>query len=203
MPASESLELLVNLKGTGPQGLKDLQAEIKKLATSTSPAEENLKKVRNEARLTANELQNNLVPAFGSLKKTLLGIGTALGVSFGIGALVSAVKGAITVFAEFDDTMRQVKAISGATNEEFAEMTELAKKMGAETRFTATDAAKTMRILAQAGFSVSETMTAIPAVMTLASAGMVELSQASEIASNAMNSYGLKAEALPSINNVR
>ena len=136
MPASESLELLVNLKGTGPQGLKDLQAEIHKLATSASPAETNLKKVRNEARLTANELQNNLVPAFGSLKKTLLGIGTALGVSFGIGALVSAVKGAITVFAEFDDTMRQVKAISGATNEEFAEMTELAKKMGAETRFT-------------------------------------------------------------------
>lgn len=202
MPASESLELLVNLKGTGPQGLKDLQAEIHKLATSASPAETNLKKVRNEARLTANELQNNLVPAFGSLKKTLLGIGTALGVSFGIGALVSAVKGAITVFAEFDDTMRQVKAISGATNEEFAEMTELAKKMGAETRFTATDAAKTMRILAQAGFSVSETMTAIPAVMTLASAGMVDLSQAAEIASNAMNSYGLKAEALPSINNV-
>ena len=202
MPASESLELLVNLKGTGIQGLKDLQAEIHKVATSTSPAETNLKKVRNEARLTASELQNNLVPAFGSLKKTLLGIGTALGVSFGIGALVSAVKGAITVFAEFDDTMRAVKAVSQATSEEFAQMTELAKKMGAETRFTATDAAKTMQILAQAGFKVSEIIAALPSVMNLASAGMVDLSQAASIASSAMNIYGLTAKDLPSINNV-
>src|SRR5574343_204681 len=202
MPASESLELLVNLKGTGVQGLKDLQAEIKKLATSTSPAEENLKKVRNEAKLTADQLQNNLVPAFGSLKKTLLGIGTALGVSFGIGALVSAVKGAISTFAEFDDTMRQVKAISGATSEEFAQIAELAKKMGETTRFTAIDAARTRRILAPAGFSVAESISALPSVMTLSSAGMVDLSEAASIASSAMNSYGLTAKDLPSVNNV-
>lgn len=201
MPASETLELLVNLKGTGIQGLKDLQAEIRKVATSTTPATTGLKKIRDEAQQTEKTVQS-LTTASAGLKKTLVGIGSALGVSLGVGALVMAIKNAISTFAEFDDTMRQVKAISGATNEEFAEMTELAKKMGETTRFTATDSARTMRILAQAGFSVSETMKALPAVMTLASAGMVELSQAAEISSNAMNSYGLAAEALPSINNV-
>lgn len=202
MPASETLELLVNLKGTGLQGLRELQEEMRKVASSTSPAGTGFKKVRDEAKQTADVVQNQLVPSFASLKKTLVGIGSAIGISLTIGALVSAMKSAISTFAEFDDTMRQVRAISGATNEEFKEMTELAKKMGETTRFTATDSARTMRILAQAGFSVSEIMTALPSVMTLASAGMVELSQASEIASNAMNSYGLAAEALPSINNV-
>jgi len=201
MPASETLELLVNLKGTGIQGLKDLQAEIRKVATSTSPATTGLKKIRDEAQQTEKTVQT-LTTASAGLKKTLVGIGSAIGFTFGVGALVIAVKNAISTFAEFDDTMRQVKAISGATNEEFAEMTELAKKMGETTRFTATDSAQTMRILAQAGFSVSETMKALPAVMTLASAGMVDLSQAAEISSNAMNSYGLAAESLPSINNV-
>lgn len=113
---------------------------------------------------------------------------------------------AIRVFAsltaslvEFSDQMLVVKAVTGATTLEFERMREVAKGLGATTRFTAGEAAEGMAFLARAGFDVNEVMTAIPGVLDLAAAAQLDLGNAADIASNLMTSFGLSVSDIPEI----
>jgi len=113
---------------------------------------------------------------------------------------------AIRVFASltadlvnFSDQMLVVKAVTGAATEEFVRLREVAKGLGATTRFTASEAAEGMAFLARAGFDVNEVISAIPATLNLAAAAQLELGNAADIASNLMTSFGRSTAELPDI----
>jgi TP901 family phage tail tape measure protein len=113
---------------------------------------------------------------------------------------------AIRVFAaltsslvEFSDAMLVVKAVTRATTEQFRQMRDVAKGLGATTRFTAGEAAEGMAFLARAGFEVNEVISAIPATLDLAAAAQLELGNAADIASNLMTSFGLSVADMPEI----
>ena len=95
--------------------------------------------------------------------------------------------------SSFDDSMRKVKAISGATGDEFKQMTDLARELGRTTRFSASEAAEGMQYLAMAGFSTSEVMESIDDMLSLAAAGAIGLGTASDIASNVLTGFNLQA----------
>ena len=50
----------------------------------------------------------------------------------------------VSIFASFDDQIRQVKAVTGATAEEFEKLTNTAKELGRTTSFTAGEVASLM-----------------------------------------------------------
>lgn len=58
--------------------------------------------------------------------------------------------------AEFQEQMSGVKAISGATTEEIAQLSNKAKEMGASTKFTATEAGQAMEYMAMAGWKTED-----------------------------------------------
>lgn len=95
--------------------------------------------------------------------------------------------------ADFEAAMNQVKAVSGATGEQFGRLEELARDLGATTKFSATEAADGMGFLAMAGFEVDEIMTALPSTLDLAAAGNMELAESADIVSNVMQGFGLEA----------
>ncbi len=108
--------------------------------------------------------------------------------------------GALTSsLVEFSDAMLVVKAVTAATTAQFQQMREVAKGLGATTRFTAGEAAEGMAFLARAGFNVNEVMAAIPATLDLAAAAQLELGNAADIASNLMTSFGLTVADMPEI----
>lgn len=109
---------------------------------------------------------------------------------------------AIQTFASFDDTMRQVGAVTGATTEELALLSETAKKMGRETRFSATQAAEGLTILGMSGFSTANAIAALPNVLNLAAAASIELSTAADIATNVLAAYGLGVDRLNRVNDI-
>lgn len=111
-------------------------------------------------------------------------------------------KNAIATFTQFDDVMRQAGAVTGATAEEMIKMTEVAKEMGATTRFTASDAADGLRLLGMAGFEAGEAIDALPGVLNLAAAGSLELGQSADIATNILSGFGLEVEKLGTVNDV-
>ena len=74
----------------------------------------------------------------------------------GIGAI------SLHTAVNFDDAMRKVQAISGATGSDFEKLTNQARELGATTAFSATDAAEAMYYLALAGWDVNEIMEATP-----------------------------------------
>ena len=99
----------------------------------------------------------------------------------------------LRTFANFDDEMRMVKAVTGATGQEFDALTEKAKKLGRETSFTAKQVSEGMTSLGRMGFSPDEIQNAIKPVMDLSRATGTELAQAAEIAANNMRVFGMDA----------
>jgi TP901 family phage tail tape measure protein len=121
-------------------------------------------------------------------------MGTTLSVGL-TAPIVAAGAGILAMAGDFESAMQGVKAISkNITDNEFTALRDMAKEMGATTKFSATEAAKGMEFLAMAGFNANQTMAAMPSLLALASAGSLELARASDIASNVLGGFGLAAE---------
>lgn len=111
---------------------------------------------------------------------------TFLGVSAGLADTVNTYKG-------FESMMSQVQAISGATGKEFDDLTAKAQEMGATTKFTATEAAQAFNYMAMAGWKPQQMIDGISGIMSLAAASGEDLASTSDIVTDALTAFGLKA----------
>jgi TP901 family phage tail tape measure protein len=105
-----------------------------------------------------------------------------------------AVSKVIKVFAGFEETMKTVRGVTGATANEFAVLEKQARALGATTRFTAQEAGEGLLFLARAGFTVDESLAALPHTLDLAVAGVLDLGTAADIASNVLTQFNLTAD---------
>ncbi len=99
-------------------------------------------------------------------------------------------------FAGFEQQMARVKALTGANAEDFKKLESLAKKMGATTVFSASQAAEAMSYFALAGFSTEQIMDALGPTLNLAAAGQIEIGEAADIAAKIMSGMGIDAADL-------
>ena len=113
-------------------------------------------------------------------------VGTVAGVSFGIADSVNTYK-------DFEAMMSQVKAISGATGSDFTALTQKAQQMGASTKFTATESAEAFNYMAMAGWKTGDMLNGIEGIMSLAAASGESLGTTSDIVTDALTAFGLKA----------
>lgn len=109
---------------------------------------------------------------------------------------------AVNASADFEAQMSKVKAISGAVGEEFDGLRNQAIQLGADTNFSASEAANGMEDLASAGFKTNEIMAAMPGVLDLAAAGAVSISDAASIAGSTLRGFGLEAEQVGHVGDV-
>lgn len=125
-------------------------------------------------------------------------------------AVVGLGKKALDAGMSFDSAMSQVAATMGKTvadmeselatvklpsGEEFTgNLRDFAKKMGAETKFSATESAKALNYMALAGYTVEESMSMLPNVMNLASAGAMDLAKASDMVTDTATAFGMVLE---------
>ncbi len=130
------------------------------------------------------------------------------------GAIIAAVGVAVTnsiknvvisiikMGAAFEKTMATVGGVSRATAEELQELTDVAKAMGATTEFTANQSAQALQFLAMAGFSVQQSIEALPGTLDLATAGQIGLARASDIVTDSLTAMGLQVSDLNRLNDV-
>lgn len=130
----------------------------------------------------------------------LKGIGVATAVT--TAALTAFGVSAIKAGSEFSAQMSRVQAIAGATGDELKRLNQLAIDLGAETAFSASEAAAGMENLASAGFSVNDIMSAMPGLLDLAAVSGGDVANASEIAASALNAFGLEATEAGHVANV-
>lgn len=119
-------------------------------------------------------------------KNPLTQAGAALGISVGLGDTVNTYK-------NFESMMSQVGAISGATGQAFEDLTAKAQEMGATTKFTATEAAEAFNYMAMAGWQPKQMISGISGIMNLAAASGESLGSTSDIVTDALTAFGLKA----------
>lgn len=94
----------------------------------------------------------------------------------------------------FEMGMSTVQAISGATGDELAALTDKAKEMGANTKFSATEAAEAMQYMAMAGWKTDDMLNGIEGIMNLAAASGEDLATASDIVTDALTAFGLTTQ---------
>jgi TP901 family phage tail tape measure protein len=123
----------------------------------------------------------------------LVGIGASVGAGFAIST---------RVFAGFDDRMRAVRAVTGATEKQFQSLREEAKRLGRTTSFTAGQVAEAMTELGRAGFKPEAILSSTEAVLALARATSTELPRATEIAGAALQGFALPVDQMDRVTDV-
>lgn len=128
------------------------------------------------------------------------GFGIKLGMNVGdmvsdcvskIGELVNS---CIDLGMQFDSTMSNVKAIGGATDDEFDALVDKAQEMGKTTVFSASEAGDALSYMAMAGWSTDDMLNSLQGVMNLAAAGGTDLATTSDILTDAMTAFGDAAD---------
>ncbi len=112
-----------------------------------------------------------------------------------LGALGGALilRSTIRILADFSQSMSTIKAITGETGRSFDALRNRAKKLGIETRFSATQAAEGMVFLARTGFDANEVLQTIKGTLNLAQVGLIDVARAADIASNVLKGFRLEA----------
>jgi TP901 family phage tail tape measure protein len=121
-----------------------------------------------------------------------LGVGiAALGVS--MSGFLFASKRALTEFAAFEQGMKNVAAVSGATVEELKLLEAAALEAAASTRFNPQQTTQALYALASSGQEATEQISSLPAVLNLAEAGQAELGRSTELLVSSLSQFNLAA----------
>lgn len=168
----------------GEEQYRAIQREVIATEQNLQKLEQRLKETNNAWKTAAENLEK-----FGK-KATDAGKNMTTKVTLPIlGAGAAAVK----VGADFEAAMSEVQAISGATGDELAALEEKAKEMGATTKFSATESAEALKYMSMAGWNTQQMLDGLEGVMNLAAASGEDLATVSDIVTDAMTAFGMKA----------
>ena len=106
------------------------------------------------------------------------------------GAGVASIKTA----GDFEASMNKVSAISGATGKDLESLENLAKDMGATTKFSASESAEALSYMGMAGWKTQDMISGLPGILNLASASNTDLALTSDIVTDGLTSMGLTAK---------
>lgn len=131
----------------------------------------------------------NALKSLESVAKTAL-----KGLTAGFATVSAGIASAVMVGANFEQQMKNVQAISGATGAEFEALTAKAREMGIQTAFSATEAGQAFEYMAMAGWDTQAMLDGISGIMDLAAASGEELALVSDIVTDALTAFGLQAK---------
>ncbi|MEG1805589.1 MAG: phage tail tape measure protein [Clostridia bacterium] len=109
---------------------------------------------------------------------------------------------AIKTATQFEQSMANAASVSNATGEEFERMQELARKMGKDTVFSASQAADAMYYMASAGYKVEQMADSIQPILDLAAATQSDLAFTTDTVIATLNQFGLQASEAGRVSNV-
>lgn len=194
----------VNITPKGKQDLDAAKAAAERLKTALdgvgnagtktkigASISSELKQAEAQAKKSGENIGDGLA---AGMKGKLAGIGAAVTAAFSAVSVAKAIGG---LGMEFDKSMNNMRAVSGATGEQLAAVAARARELGNDADLTATsasDAAAAMTELAKGGFSVADSMGAAKGTLQLAAAAQVSAADAATIQSQALQAFGLGAE---------
>jgi DNA-binding ferritin-like protein (Dps family) len=178
--ANNNIELRVDLEiKKATQKVEELENEVKKLSKDLKNAD-------------AKKLEQS-IDKVNRTSKDLLPTLTKLAGLFGGGLIVTK---AVQSMAEFEASISKLGAISQASKGELQELKQKAIELGKSTMYSSSQVAEGMNYLAMAGFKTNEILKSTADVLNLATIGQMDLGRASDIASNILSGFGLKASEL-------
>lgn len=168
------------------QELKNLDGKLNETTDVLKKQGVTVSKLGKDYQDSFEQAQQAMGNSFEKMQKIGAGV-TALGAGIAAGLGV-AVKGA----ADFEQGMANVYSVMAPeeVTQFRGELKQLAVTMGADTKYSATEAAQGIEELVKAGVSVKDILNGgLSGALSLATAGELELADAAEIASTALNAF--------------
>lgn len=125
-----------------------------------------------------------------SLSSTFKKVGTAVAAAFSAQKIIDFGVQSVNTLQGFEDSMLKVKSLSGATADQYQQLSDAALHYGSTTAWTSQNVADAMGYMALAGFDTNEILSATPGVLSLASASGEDLATVSDILTDAMTGFG-------------
>lgn len=169
-----------------------LTAETTRLETEVDRLKDqqvDLKKTMDEAGEGATDFGKKSVEAIDAVESVL----ATAGIAKALGEIKDAYMDCINTAGDFEASMSNVEALSGASGDELEALSDKAKEMGATTKFTAGESADALSYMALAGWNTQSMLEGISPVLNLAAAANMDLAQASDIVTDYLTAFGLKA----------
>ncbi|WP_154698308.1 phage tail tape measure protein, partial [Clostridium botulinum] len=175
--------------------VNNAESKLKGIKTTLADVSKEISKQESSWDKISKKL-DNIGKKFENVGKKMSSIGKEMTTKLsapiaGIGVLASKIG------MDFEASMSNVKALSGATGDSFKQLEVKARDMGAKTSKSAKDAADAMGYMALAGWKQKEIIGGIEPVLRLAEAGNIDLARASSLTTDSMSSLGLTVEQLP------
>ncbi|MFA5688566.1 MAG: phage tail tape measure protein [Kiritimatiellales bacterium] len=189
--AELGVSLKLNLVDRLTGGMKRVEETVGRVSAAFKKQADELKKVEASLEKYQKRMQlaQNLTIVGGQVSATG-------------NKLLRPIKNAVDVAAQFEESMSAVKAVTGATADQFAALERQARQLGSSTQFTAIQAAEGMKFLGMAGFKTSEILEAMPSMLALAKSGSLDLGRAADVASNILSGFGLEATEMTRVADV-
>lgn len=119
-----------------------------------------------------------------------------------VGLLGTAMAATLGPGANFEQAIVNVGAVSLKTRDQIKELEVQALQLGRTTKFTATQSANAMEVLAKAGFTVNDILEATPAVLSAAAASGLEIAEVANVVSNVLKGMGLETSEAARVSDV-
>lgn len=199
---SETKSKLDALKAAKEKADKDMasgteinQEQYRRLVREISTTENSLKNLTREMKNFGSVSAQQIAAAGGKMQDVggkLEGVGKKMmpvtAAITGLGAV------AVKTAADFDSSMSQVAAVSGASGDDLERLRDKAREMGAQTQFSASEAADAMNYMAMAGWKTEDMLGGVEGIMNLAAASGEDLAAVSDIVTDGLTAFGLSAQ---------
>ena len=186
-------ELKKELDGTkvGTKRFEELRSEITKNQATIRRFNRELR----ETKSLATRVGQGVTTAFKR-------VGGALAGAFAIGGVFQAFKGAVGVIIDFEQAIRDVGAVSGATDEELKGLEKSARELAKVSVFTAEQVAGLQLELAKLGFTSKEIQQSSSGIINLSTAFRIDLAQAATVSASTLRAFGLDASEMTRVTDV-
>lgn len=169
-------------------GSLDLGSLILRVTANTDSAQKGLNSVADQAERVVSKFDN-----LNRVGQSLSSIGATLTKTLTV-PLVALGTTVAKLGTDFEYSMAKVQAITGATGAEFEKLENLARDIGANTQFSAREAAEGMTYLAMAGWDTNQMLAGYESIVQLSIATTTDLARCSDIVTDALTAMGYSAE---------
>lgn len=200
-------EKLQSQLGNTERSIQKTETAITKQEGAVTSSKAKLAELELELRKVNAELAAAPFDAYAEKAQKIGGTITKVGEAIMPASMATVGLGtaAVKTAANFDSSMSQVQATMGLTKDSTSKLngetvntmdalSKLARTMGKDTKFSASEAADAINILAMAGMDTDDIYSALPATLNLAAAGNIGIAQAADYATGIMSGFGMETK---------
>jgi TP901 family phage tail tape measure protein len=166
------------------------QRSYKNALDATSVSVSRLRTAKGQLRSSNNDLGRSFRGVLGVANQ----VAGVFGFGLGLYGLVRLMRGAVSTISEFEQNIKTLASVSGATGVEMEKLSSLAIKVGSASRYGATGVAELMTELSRLGFAAEEIENMTEGITKLATATGEDLSTSAETVGNIIRAMGYDAE---------